>query len=572
MLMRTQTWLLPHQGSQVQAPAKALPMWLASTFSALEPEHPLRELLPPSLAHEDMIEARTQDEPQPCSQDARTNRMFAFSPFDVDVQENNDPALGVSRPPSADLAFCDGGLLPDPTTINAELQIFHLGEDTLGFRPFSTPGSLPVLQHAAISNTTPNLARPSELQKTVKPPLLSHNASANHANFTSSPTFCPTITEPETYLSSFHRGSSVTSNDLGPHSPMPDFQDKMINIFSTPGPAFTVSRPVYFDSPAEDPSLSDPLEPESYELDLDALDFRWQPFLRKTLPDPGLASKQTYAMHASATIPPDFGDPDVHLSHSPISFCSVTDDRVAIAEVHHARVESNLYEGPALGSPVSGHVIRHFPSPQSNGQSSTAVFAPPSRFSSTPPPVFTEPDVLVSHSPHPFRSVADDQATMAEASNARVEYDLHDGSQHVTRESPSPQLNGQNSAVVFAPALGIFLSPLRGVASSHAVPDITDVQEFTAENTTCTTESHEQPFTPPRPTQAPQPVTPKKDRPSQTRSTPIPPRQEQRSTAWMLSRRSLAGRDNIGRDEIDGLFSQHSDTSHDTIESWADDH
>jgi hypothetical protein len=570
-------------------------MWLASTFSALEPEHPLRELLPPSLAHEDMIEARTRDEPQPCSQDARTNRMFAFSPFDIDVQENNDLVLGVSRPPTADPAFCDGGLLPcDPTTINAELQTFHLGEDTLGFRPFSTPGSLAVLQHAVISNATPKLARPSELQKTsahVKPPLLSHNASVNHANFISSPTFHPTITEPETYLPSFRRGSSVTSNDLGPHSPMPDFQDKMMNIYSTPGPAFTVSRPVYFDSPAEDPSLSDPLEPESYELDLDALDFRWQPFLRKTLPDPGLASKQTYAMHASATIPPVIGDSDVHLSHSPISYCGVTDDQVAMAEVHHARVESNLYEGPVLGSPVSEHAIRQFSSPQSNGQSGTVVFASPSRFSSTPPPVFTEPDVLVSHSPHLFRSVADDQATMAEASNARVEYDLHDRSKHVTRESPSLQLNGQNSAVVFAPALGIFVSPLRGAASSHAVPEITDVQEvsphdtkrlilsklilpkFTAENTTCTTESHEEPFTPPRPTQASQPATPKKDRPNQTRSTPIPPRQEQRSTvSWMLSRRSLAGRDNIGRDEIDGLFSQHSDTSHDTIESWADDH
>ncbi|KAG1766941.1 hypothetical protein EDD22DRAFT_331861 [Suillus occidentalis] len=572
MLMRTQNWLLPHQGSQVRAPAKALPMWLASTFSALEPEHPLRELLPPSLAHEDIIEARTRDESRPCSQDAKTNRMFAFSPFDVDVQENNDPALGISRLPSADPAFRDGGLLPDPTTINAELQTFHLGEDTLGFRPFSTPGSLAVLQHAAISNATPNLARPSELQKTAKPPLLSHNASVNHANFTSSPTFRPTITEPETYLPSFRRGSSVTSNDLGPHSPTPDFEDKMMNIFSTPGPAFTVSRPVYFDSPAEDPSLSDLLEPESYELDLDALDFRWQPFLRKTLPDSGLASRQTHAMHTSATIPPDFGDSDVHVSHSPISSCGVTDDRVAMAEVHHARVESNLYEGPVLGSPVSGHALRQFSCPQSNDQSGTVVFAPSSRFSSTPPPVFTEPDVLVSHSPHLFRGVADDQATMAEVSNTRVEYDLHDGSKHVTRESPSPQLNGQNSAVVFAPALGIFLSPLRGAASSHAVPEITDVQEFTAENTACTTESHEQPFTPPRPTQTSQPATPKKDRQSQTRSTPIPPRQEQRSTAWMLSRRSLAGRDSIGCDEIDGLFSQHSDTSHDTIESWADDH
>jgi hypothetical protein len=469
-------------------------MWLASTFSALEPEHPLRELLPPSLAHEDMIETRTRDEPRPCSQDAGTNRIFAFSLFDVDVQENNDPAHGASHLPSADPAFCDGGLLPrDSTTINAELQTFHLGENTLGFRPFSTPGLFAALQHTVISNATPNLACPSESQKTsahVKSPFLSHSASVNHANFTSSPIFCPTITEPETYLSSFRPGSSITSNDLGPHSPTPDFQDKTTNIFSTPGPAFTVSRPVYFDSPVEDPSLSDTLEPESYELDLEALDFRWQPFLRKTLPDPGLASKQTHVMHVSAMIPPVFGDSDVLSSHSPNSFCGAVDDQVAMAEVHHARVESNPYDGPIRGSPVSGHAIRQFSCPQSNGQSGAVVFAPPSGFFITAPSVFTELDVLLSHSPHSFRSVDDDQVTTAEASNAPAEYELHDGpfrnspiSEHVVQESPSPQLNGQNSAVVFAPASGIFVSPLRGAPSSHAVLEIADVQEVSPHET-----------------------------------------------------------------------------------------
>ncbi|KAG1816132.1 uncharacterized protein BJ212DRAFT_212771 [Suillus subaureus] len=574
------------KGSQVQAPTKSLPMWLASTFSALEPEHPLRELLPPSLAHEDMIEARTRNEPRPYSEEVRTNRMFAFSPFDTDVQENNDAAHGASRPPSADPALCDVGLLPcGRTTVNAVSQTFHLEEGTLGFRPFSTPGSFAALQHTVTSNATPNLACPPESQKTlahVKPPLLSHDASVNHANFTSSPVFRPTITEPETYLSSFHRGSPVASNDLGSHLPTPDFQENelMMNIFSTPGPAFTVSRPVYFDSPTEDPSLSDPLEPESYELDLDALDFRWQPFLRKTLPDPSLANKQTCAINASATIPPVFEDSDVLLSHLPYSFCGVAGDQVAMAEAPDARVESDVYDGPVRGSLVFGHAIQQSSSPQSNGQSDAVVFTPPSRVFIMAPPIFADSDVLLSHSPHAFRSVADDQATMAEASNASVGYDLRDRpfrnspiSGHAIQESPSPDLNGQNDAVVFAPASGIFISPLQGATSPPAVPGIADVQELTAENTTCITESREQPFTPTRPTQASQPATPKKDRLSQTRSTPIPPRQEQRSTvSWMLSRRSLVGRGGVGRDDIEGLLSQRSDTSHDTIESWTDDH
>ncbi|KAG2342887.1 hypothetical protein BDR05DRAFT_1025186 [Suillus weaverae] len=457
------------KGSQVQAPTKALPTWLVNTFSALESEHPLRDLLPPSPAYEDMIEARTRNEPRPCSQEDRTNRMSAFSPFDADIRENND---ATSCLPSANPAFRDIGLLHcDSTTVNTDSQTFHLGEDTLGFCPFSTPGSLAPLQHAVISNATPNLARPSEAQKTsahVKSPPLSHDPSVNHANFTSSPVFRPTIAESETYLSSFRRGSSVL-NEL------------MANIFSTPGPAFTVSRPVYFDSPTED-LLSDPLDPGSYELDLDALDFRWQPFLRKTLPDPGLANKQTYAMHASATIPPVFEDSDVLLSHSPHSFCGVADNQVEMAEAPNARVESDLYDGPFLNSPVSGHIIRQSSSPHSNGQSGAVVLAPSSRIFKTAPPVFAGPDVLLSLSPHAFRgSVANNQPMMAEAPNSRVEYDLHDGpfrdSPISGHESPSPQMNGQNGAVVFAPASGIFISPLRGATSSPAVPGIADVQD-----------------------------------------------------------------------------------------------
>jgi hypothetical protein len=37
---------------------------------------------------------------------------------------------------------------------------------------------------------------------------------------------------------------------------------------------------VYFDSPAEDPSDSDPLQ-SAYELDYDSLDFQWAPFIQK---------------------------------------------------------------------------------------------------------------------------------------------------------------------------------------------------------------------------------------------------------------------------------------------------
>jgi hypothetical protein len=41
-------------------------------------------------------------------------------------------------------------------------------------------------------------------------------------------------------------------------------------------------RPVHFDSPLEDRMSSDPLRP-GYEIDYDAVDFRWKPFDRKNL-------------------------------------------------------------------------------------------------------------------------------------------------------------------------------------------------------------------------------------------------------------------------------------------------
>ncbi|KAG1751512.1 uncharacterized protein EDB91DRAFT_611079 [Suillus paluster] len=503
------------KGSRGQAPAKALPLWLASTFSVLEPEHPLRELLPPFAIHEDEMAARTRnDSPRPCSQEASTDRMFAFLPFDADAPENDDTSHQKSRLPSADCTFCDDGLLPcEPTTVNAEIHAFHFGEDTPGFRPFSTPGSLAVLQYSGVSNAPPILDRLSELKQIsahINTPLLSSDASVNHAKFTSPSVIRRTTPESETFLSSLRRRSSIAFSALAPNTLTSDLQENELtmNIFSTPGPAFTVSRPVYFDSPTEDPSLSDPLEPESYELDLDGLDFHWQPFFRKTLPDPSLTNQQTPNIRASAAFPPVFEEPDGPLPDLPHSFRSVADEQATINEAPDVRIECGLLEGSFRGSPVSGHVIQ---------------------------------------------------------------------------QSPSPQLNDQSGTGVFAPASGIFISPLRGAPSSPAVPGMADVEKEQVKTqepmlsadriTPCIPESHEQPFTPPRPTQASQPATPKKERSSQTRSTQHPPRQEQRSTvSWMLSRRSLSGRGGVGLEEIEGLFSQHSDTSHDTIESWTDHH
>ncbi|OJA20501.1 hypothetical protein AZE42_01990 [Rhizopogon vesiculosus] len=528
------------KGSQVQTPIKALPSWLASTFSALNPEHPLRELLPPSPVHEDEIDARTRNDP-PRHQGTADN-IFAFSPFDADAPGNNDTPRETSLHPSAaNPALYDDEVLPcDPTTVNVEIQTFDFGED-IGFRPFATPGTIAVLQHTGISSA-------QQIVPHVNKHISSNDASLSGSNaaLISSHVIRRTMQGPETSVPFLHRGSPITSDALGPDSLTSNFQDNElpINMFSTPGPTFTVSRPVYFDSPTEDPSLSDPLEPESYELDLDALDFRWQPFLRKSLPDHGLGNPANSSLNASVTLPA-FEEPKCPSLHSP---GSIAYEQTANTD---ACIEYDLHRG----SPVSGHVIQQ-----------TSAFVPVS-------------GIFIS----PLRN-----ATLSPVLSG-----------HVIRQTPSPQLNVQSGTSTFAPASGIFVSPFRDATPFPVISNLADVQNDQVKiqgptvssheknhhtafqlvsskfisTANSTTESHEQPFTPPRPTQTSQPQTPKKDRSSQTRSTQPPPRQEQRSTvSWMLSRRSLAARGTVGHEEIDGLPSQRSDTSHDTIESWTDNH
>jgi hypothetical protein len=76
---------------------------------------------------------------------------------------------------------------------------------------------------------------------------------------------------------SFNSDRFPVPNDVHQHSSSASFP-LITKPFSIPGPRFHVplSRPIYFDSPTEDPSDSNPLE--GYELD--ELDFRWEPFMR----------------------------------------------------------------------------------------------------------------------------------------------------------------------------------------------------------------------------------------------------------------------------------------------------
>jgi hypothetical protein len=174
---------------------------------------------------------------------------------------------------------------PGPSS-TVSLDLFHTGsgsatsgnpmnpadQDTYGvWPPFSMPEPLSrssinrnVLRGVVLSPPRPSpliLAQPEPVYSTTSPfsPFLYENLETNSSD-----------SDPPPLPINVHK---LPSSIHLPH---------IENPFSTPGPRFHVplSRPIYFDSPTEDPADSDPLAPpEGYALD--ELDFRWEPFVQK---------------------------------------------------------------------------------------------------------------------------------------------------------------------------------------------------------------------------------------------------------------------------------------------------
>ncbi|KIJ18879.1 hypothetical protein PAXINDRAFT_179109 [Paxillus involutus ATCC 200175] len=260
----------------VKKPRAPLPDWLANTFCTLESEHPLRGLLSPS-------NIRPAEQPNPSHEE----QVFAFSPFDEpdkvrgapETHHTDDyPNIQDADLPdiSEILTLCDSGP-QSPGGIRTE-------RDSL---PFSTPGcfapkpnSLENLPVDAIFPTSrpecrwsPRAQQDTSSCVTLAPLPIPPYDGMKRPRFTrESTTFTPDTLSPS--------GRQVDRALVNVFSQEYQKPKETISIYATPGPTFACSRPVYFDSPTEDPSFSDPLEPEAYELDLNAIDFRWRPFLR----------------------------------------------------------------------------------------------------------------------------------------------------------------------------------------------------------------------------------------------------------------------------------------------------
>ncbi|KAH0827479.1 hypothetical protein J3R83DRAFT_4174 [Lanmaoa asiatica] len=251
-------------------PRSPLPDWLANTFCSLEAGHPLRGLLSPS---------RINSPPAQLLGVSHEEELFAFSPFDFDKQEEV-PDAAYRADSISNVQEHVSSIVPTEPTLS------HLHpEASTNVLPFSTPGSFAPARRSIESPI---------VHVTFKRPLVQvPQQVTSHATNTMHPVAMPVSHLRPDELPQCSRAFSNLVQDT--ESPS-DFQDHgacishnyqdfrggddNLNVYATPAPTFTCSLPVYFDSPTEDPSLSDPLQPESYELDLNSIDFRWRPFLR----------------------------------------------------------------------------------------------------------------------------------------------------------------------------------------------------------------------------------------------------------------------------------------------------
>ncbi|KAJ7497285.1 hypothetical protein FB451DRAFT_1386569 [Mycena latifolia] len=263
--------------NEAPPPPAPLPAWLTSTFSTLTTKHPLRLLLP----------RRTESEPtssSPRSVLVEEENPFSFCPPADPLRVS--PSTHVSPPPSAEAANTELSTRsthtppyspsPAPKFLCNTFSLPDASFDDIP--PFSTPGPGSIVSR---SHSIPSVHFPQPHHVEYAPAFGYMPAVHPQESVNVSPTFVPPL-HSTPIAKCLTRPSDSTNIALFPHDhnehdgstyhPSPN-HSPYENIFTTP-----VRRPVYFDSPTEDPSDSDPLEP-GYELE--SLDFKWEPFIQK---------------------------------------------------------------------------------------------------------------------------------------------------------------------------------------------------------------------------------------------------------------------------------------------------
>ncbi|KAJ7096334.1 hypothetical protein C8R44DRAFT_889652 [Mycena epipterygia] len=358
-------------------PPVPLPAWLASTFSTLAPKNPLRLLLP----------RRTESEPTSPPEPAQISEddsPFSFcAPADPTPESSPHTAEDDAEPStqSTQTPSC-----PPPAETAFVYRPSSLPDSSFGaIPPFSTPGPGSVVSRSIVSDTMPSvhLSGPPRVEyapaRICVPPVCSPEPTF----FNCTAAFAPPLNSTPVTK---HTASPSTAQFYHGHSEYTN--SAYIDIFATPAP-----KPVYFDSPTEEPSDSDPLEP-GYELD--SLDFRWEPFIQKGVDE---NDRTPPMLSAVPPAPARISNSDDHYYEIQVDPEGEDDENGQLyASIHIASTERCASPGPFS-------------------------FAPPDDFSTTR----RETSTQIQETP-------------------------------VTPERPVP--------LFFAPAPGIFISPLRNNDSS----------------------------------------------------------------------------------------------------------
>jgi len=344
--MRAQ-FFLHSQSSFSRRGIKPLPSWLANTFSTLVADHPLRLLLPTPRDDEPLEEQDSSsaledvfvfNPPEPS--DARSDSSSSYGFTDGFEAFHRDKKATPSILPSA---FSHASVV--------------LGSDNQPL-PFSTPG--------------PDYARSSLTALPGNINLLTNYPYASSVSFPSPAVSPSSVPFQDACYHDLHTTNNFISDSMiegvayMEHAPA---------IYSTPGPGY-VAHHLHFDSPIEDPTDPDALQPH-YDIDYDSLDFRWKPFNRKGQEPRPVQSADTYlwaeshdqALDQNDSQPPskEEGSPGPFRFLPPMEKKENTPPPVLIQPSLSGSTGADSYIGPAF-APAKGVFIsplRSQPTPSS---------------------------------------------------------------------------------------------------------------------------------------------------------------------------------------------------------------
>ncbi|KAG6900535.1 hypothetical protein C0993_009112 [Termitomyces sp. T159_Od127] len=329
---------------------KDLPEWLRSTFSSLSEKHPLRLLLPNKCPQTDTNDHRSNDFKTDlafaCGIDRVTQTMPNYLQAVDHIGPNNDRhhAFCTVPPSTPDVyslnakdnvqklqsfsATCGDHvfLTLNPVSsstpklnpgsmhqLPATFEMKELNEldpnpateyKSLAFIPFSTPGPASTLGSCVAANSLPSLSKshtncpvdtdietsacfPRHIATTFPISHSRHTSAGSSAIDSCLPPYRAAASDPAPAYSSdgmYHNAYNADPSRDESDSEPRGLTDDFTNVLATP----CAPRPLFFDSPTEEPSDQNNSQP-GFEIDLDAIDFKWTPFNRKLVEEKKLS-------------------------------------------------------------------------------------------------------------------------------------------------------------------------------------------------------------------------------------------------------------------------------------------